>query len=137
MVIGDVREALPRTGFRAPYDAVVLDIALDQHSPARLFQAAFIEELSALTAPDGVVLINVGDDAGLPACRRLVRVCLGLGLSVFATAPADVLAGDYTGNVILALSRRPWDAETLAAVRSSGPQPAGLVTGEALRQLLT
>lgn len=129
LVIGDVRDALPEASGAGPADAVVLDIALGADSPQRLREVGFARELLAATLPDGVVLVNVGDDPGLPGTRELVGAFRAAGASVFITAPAAMLAGDEEGNVVLVASRRPWSAQRLEEVRAAGPHPAALVAG--------
>jgi len=127
LVIGDVRDALPEVG--ADFDAVVLDIALSQDSPERLREEFFARELIAKLAPSGTVLVNVGDDPGLPATRELVAGFRAAGASVFVTASASMLAGDEEGNVVLVASRRPWAQAARDAVVGAGPHPAALVAG--------
>lgn len=132
IVAGDVEHALGSIESDAPFAAVVLDIALDQHSPARLLSADYMGRLLSMTGPDGAVLINIGDDGGLPATRTLVAACRSQGASVFVTAPSDVLSGDYTGNVILVASRQAWPSERLERVRAAGPHPASVFSGAEL-----
>ncbi|MGO1320806.1 MAG: hypothetical protein ACTMIK_11220, partial [Galactobacter sp.] len=135
IVAGDVERALGSVEPDAPFSAVILDIALDQHSPARLLSAEYMGRLLSLTAADGAVLVNIGDDGGLPATRALVAACRAAGASVFVTAPSDVLSGDYTGNVILVASRQAWPSARLERVVAAGPHPASVVSGAELEFL--
>lgn len=135
IVAGDVQHALGAVEAAGPFAAVVLDIALDQHSPARLLSADYMRTLLEMTEPDGAVIVNIGDDGGLPATRTLVAACQSVGASVFVTAPSDVLSGDYTGNVILVVSRHTWPQQRLEQVIAAGPHPASVVSGPELEFL--
>jgi spermidine synthase len=132
IVAGDVQHTLGDIAEDGPFAAVVLDIALDQYSPERLLSADYLRGLLDLTTPDGAVIVNIGDDGGLPATTRLVAAACQAGASVFVTAPSDVLSGDYTGNVILVASRHAWSRPRLEQVVAAGPHPASVVAGPEL-----
>lgn len=135
LVIDDVLAVLPRVAHRGPFDLCVLDIALDQHSPHEFFSVDYARELMAALEQQGTVVINVGDDAGLPAARRLIGSFQAAGTSVWVTGPSDMLGGDCEGNLLLVASRTPWSAARREAVRAAGPHPAGVVAGMDLQGL--
>jgi spermidine synthase len=130
-VVGDVQLALDQVVGDAPFAAVVLDIALDCDSPARLSSPEYMTRLASLAEDTGAVIINVGDEDGDPT-RAVIRGCLAAGASVFVTGPSDVVDGSYTGNLIVAASRTPWDGTVLDKVRAAGPQPAAVLSGTEL-----
>jgi hypothetical protein len=131
LVVGDVQVALDQVVGDAPFAAVVLDIALDGDSPARLSSPEYMTRLASLAEDTGAVIINVGDEDGDPT-RAVIRGCLAAGASVFVTGPSDVVDGSYTGNLIVAASRTPWDGTVLDKVRAAGPQPAAVLSGTEL-----
>jgi hypothetical protein len=131
LVVGDVQVALDQVVGDAPFAAVVLDIALDGDSPARLSSPEYMTRLASLVEDTGAVIINVGDEDGDPT-RAVIRGCLAAGASVFVTGPSDVLDGTYTGNLIVAASRTPWERTVLDEVLAAGPQPAAVLSGTEL-----
>lgn len=132
LIIGDVREALPEALSGGRFDACLLDIALDQHSPAALLGAGFARELLDAVGTQGTVVVNIGDDPGLPATRRLVDAFRAAGASLWVTGPSYMLEGEDTGNLLLVASRSAWSEELRETVVAQGPHPAGAVAGIAL-----
>ncbi|WP_341855071.1 fused MFS/spermidine synthase [Brachybacterium sp. GPGPB12] len=63
VVIGDAREELAALGERE-FDVIVLDVFSGQDSPAHLAEAAFYREALSHLGADGLLMVNVGDDAG-------------------------------------------------------------------------
>ncbi|RKW69674.1 spermidine synthase [Galactobacter caseinivorans] len=135
LIIDDVLRVLPRVGEPGGFDLCVLDIAMDQHSPDAFFSVDYARELLATVTPQGTVIVNVGDDPGLPATRRLVGSFQAAGASVWVTGPSDMLGGEGEGNLLLLASHTPWGAAQREEVRAAGPHPAGLSAGMDLRGL--
>lgn len=135
LIIDDVLRVLPRVGAGGPFTLCVLDIALDQHSPEGFFSPDYARDLLGTVTAQGTVVVNIGDDPGLPATPRLVESFQGAGASVWVTGPSDMLDGDGEGNLLLLASRTPWAASRREAVRAAGPHPAGVVAGLELRGL--
>ncbi|MDR2255602.1 MAG: fused MFS/spermidine synthase [Arthrobacter sp.] len=135
IVIGDVREALPSPGTQDPYDVVILDISLGPGSPERLLETDFYRELLALLAPEGTLLINVGDEQPLNITRRIAAQLSALGTSVWVSAHQGIADGRYHGNLILGASRRRWPRERLDGLRAAGPHPAAVLVGIELEGL--
>jgi len=129
IVIGDVRDALPEATADGRFDAVVFDIALGPGSPARLLESAFYRALLEALAPEGLLLVNVGDEPPLSTTRSVAASLSASGASVWVTAQADMLSGLYSGNLVLGASRRRWSEDRLDALRAAGPHPAGLLVG--------
>ncbi|MCC3271152.1 fused MFS/spermidine synthase [Arthrobacter zhangbolii] len=137
-VIGDARESLDRFAGRQ-FDAVVLDIFAGADAPGHLTTAEFYAELARLLSPDGVLLVNVGDDPPLAFARRQIRELLaGLAAAgcsngdVAALGPADMFTGRYPGNIVLAATPFGWPEEWTRSLLAAGPHPAAVLTGEEL-----
>lgn len=137
VVTGDARAELARLPGRH-LDAVVLDIATGVDEAAHLTGEEFHGELLGRLTDQGVLLVNIGDDAGLRflarQARALERAAAELGLSgAWTLADATLLDRLDTGNVVLvaggALSLRDpeeWRSGLLAA----GPHPAAVLDPE-------
>jgi hypothetical protein len=134
VVIGDARESLASLRGE-PFDAVVLDIDTGADAAAHLTGEGFYGELLALLSGQGVLLVNIVDDAGLRFLARqahaLEGAATGAGLSgAWTLADATMLERRWAGNAVLAaggaLSRE--DPETLrAALLAPGPHPAAVL----------
>lgn len=135
LIIDDVLRVLARVGPPGAFDLCVLDIALDQHSPEAFFSVEYARDLLATLTGQGTVVVNVGDDPGLPATRRLVGSFQAAGASVWVTGPSELLDGDGEGNLLLLASHTPWGAALREQVRAAGPHPAGMRAGMDLRGL--
>ena len=134
VVIGDAREELAALG-PEPLDAIVLDVFSGESSPAHLARADFYSELLALLAADGLLLVNVGDDAGqrflAAQVRELETAAASAGVpGVWTLTDAQLLTRPTDGNMVLlaggALASpdvEDWRAAWLAA----GPHPAAVL----------
>ncbi|MFC7373743.1 MULTISPECIES: spermidine synthase [unclassified Brachybacterium] len=134
VVIGDARAELAAMGVRR-FEAIVLDVFSGESSPAHLAtQDFYVEALEHLT-DDGVLLVNVGDDAGQQFLARQVReleeAAAARGLSgVWTLTHATLLSHPADGNMVLlaggALSSP--EVETWrAAWKKAGPHPAAVL----------
>lgn len=134
VVIGDARDGLaPLSEER--FDAVVLDIATGEDAAAHLTGREYYGELLDRLTDHGVLLVNIGDDAGLRflggQSRVLEEATTEAGLSgAWSLADANLLDRLGTGNVVLAaggaLARR--DREELrSALLAAGPHPAAVL----------
>ena len=74
MRIGDAREGLDRlpAGLVGAVDLLVSDVYSGAQTPAHLTTVEFYTAAARLLAPDGVLLVNVADGAGLAFARRQV-----------------------------------------------------------------
>ncbi|AXK44746.1 spermidine synthase [Brachybacterium saurashtrense] len=134
VVIGDAREELAAmTGRR--FDALVLDVFSGEESPAHLATEDFYLEALDHLEPDGLLLVNVGDDAGQRFLRRQVRAledaAARAGLSgVWTLTLASLLTAPADGNMVLiaggALSSPEVDTWR-AAWEKAGPHPGAVL----------
>lgn len=131
MVIDDARAALDRFE-DGSFDAVVLDVFAGADAPAHLTDQAFYRALTALTAPGGVVLVNVGDDPPLTFGRAQARQLREAADEVAVLADAGMISGRMAGNIVLVGTDSGWPAEWSSALVAAGPHPGCVVTGSAL-----
>ena len=143
VVIGDAREGLAALGERT-FEAIVLDVFSGQDSPAHLAEAAFYAEALARLAPDGLLLVNVGDDAGrrflAAQVRELEAAAAQAGVpGVWTLTDAQLLTRPADGNMVLlaggALASpavEDWRAAWLAA----GPHPAAVLDPHETQELV-
>src|SRR5699024_7434769 len=105
VVSGDAREGLAaREGRR--FDAIVLDVFSGEASPAHLATKDFYTEALTHLEADGMLLVNVGDDAGQRFLAAQVRELEGAaaeaGLSgVWTLTHASLLTTPADGNMVL------------------------------------
>lgn len=146
VLIGDAREELAALGDRR-FDALVIDVFSGESSPAHLATKDFyLEALDHLEA-DGMLLVNIGDDAGqrfvAQQVRELENATSERGISgVWTLTHASLLTRPADGNMVLlaggALSSP--DVETWrSAWKREGPHPAAVLdpaeTIEAFRSI--
>lgn len=134
VVIGDARAELADLGPRR-FDAVVLDIFTGEGEVEHLTGADFYTELLAALTERGLLLVNVGDDAGhrfyaSQACA-LEQACAAAGLSgAWTLADAHLLERREPGNLVLAagpaLSGTD-PAPLRSALLGAGPHPAAVL----------
>lgn len=138
VIAGDVRDALPRAVEAAGglADAVVLDIAIEPDSPDRLFDPEFMREMFDAVRPGGLVLINIGDDPGLDATRRMAASLEQAGGSCFVAADSSMFTLAMPGNVVLGARRDAepqrdagaFDVAELAQLHAAGPRPGTVMS---------
>ncbi|WP_412059684.1 spermidine synthase [Micrococcus luteus] len=132
-VVADARLAavdLAMDGER--FDAVVLDIGTGEEGAEHLRGAVFYEELLELLTAGGVLLVNIGDDAGLRF--------LGAELGALEEAAAEAgVPGPWTladqgmlerldwGNVVLAAGAPLGEAGCPERLAAAGPHPAAVL----------
>ena len=114
------------------FDAVVLDIGTGEDGPDHLAGVAFYAELLGLLTPGGVLLVNVGDDAGLRF--------LGAELGALEEAAAEAgVPGPWTladrgmlerldwGNAVLAAGTPLGESGCAERLAAAGPHPAAVL----------
>lgn len=134
VLIGDARRVVGEVAGQR-FDAVVLDIYTGVDVAEHLTGQDFYGELLESLTGDGVLLVNVGDDAGHHFLGRqalaLESACSEAGLSgTWALADAAVLGQAQTGNIVLAAGGAftAQDPEALrAALLAPGPHPAAVL----------
>ena len=134
VVIGDAREELAAMAGRR-FDAIVLDVFSGEESPAHLATKDFYLEALAHLEADGLLLVNVGDDAGqrflTAQVRELEDAAAEAGLSgVWTLTLASLLTTPADGNMVLvvggALSSPEVGAWREAWVKA-GPHPGAVL----------
>ncbi|MCL3819159.1 spermidine synthase [Aeromicrobium wangtongii] len=122
-----VRPVDGRTGIAAMRDdfadVVVLDAFDGDQVPAELTTREFFAELSRVTTPGGLVLLNLADHAPFPYLRRAVRGVLDAFAEVMISAEPATLKGRRFGNVLVVASQATLPWETLARRAASSPLP--------------
>jgi len=129
--IGDAREALGRlpAGLVGAADVVVSDVYSGAQTPAHLTTVEFFTEAARFLAPDGVLLVNVADGAGLAFARREVATVQAVLEHVIVLAEVQTLKGRRFGNLVIAASRQPLPTEWLPRLMAAGPHPAKVAEG--------
>lgn len=136
MVVDDARAALPHVAAPGTVDVVVLDVFTGHDAPAHLTESSFYEEAAQLLSPDGVMVVNVGDDTGLEFFADQARVMRSVFADVWCLAERQLFTREHAGNLILVGGLRPLPREWAASFEAAGPHPAGVLDGEGLGDLL-
>ncbi|GGH41573.1 spermidine synthase [Microbacterium album] len=129
--IGDAREGLSRlpAALTGAVDLLVSDVYSGAQTPAHLTTVEFYDAAAALLAPDGLLLVNVADGAGLAFARRQVATIRAVLPEVIVLAEVQVLKGRRFGNLVVAASRSPLPTEWLPRLMAAGPHPAKVAQG--------
>lgn len=129
--IGDARDVLGRlpAALHGACDLVVVDVFAGAQTPAHLTSVEFYTALSRLLAPDGVVLVNVADGAGLAFARRQVATVRAVLEHVIVLAEAQTLKGRRFGNLVIAASAAALPTQWLPRLMAAGPHPAKVAEG--------
>jgi spermidine synthase len=133
--IGDARETLAELPTQLAFDVVILDIFSGPEAPAHIACQEFYEEAAAHLSPDGVLIVNVGDEPALSLVRSQVAAMRRAMPDVAAFAESGMFDGRYPGNIILVGTRWPWPAEWTAELLSRGPHPAAVLSGVELDRI--
>ncbi|WP_053352774.1 spermidine synthase [Leucobacter musarum] len=129
---GDARDVVAKLpeGMRGAMDLIVVDIFAGARTPAHVSSVEFYELLRPLLTPDGVVVVNAADGAGLPFVRGQAATLDRLFTSAVAIAEPQVLKGRRFGNVVFVASDADLEAlEWLPRLLAGGPHPARMLVG--------
>ncbi len=126
--IGDAR-AVAGEFEEATFDVVVLDIFAGSDAPAHLACAEHYGELLRLLSPNGVLLVNVGDDPPLTFARRQAQELLETAGDIAILADAAMFSGRLAGNLVLAGVNGQWPGQWTQSLLEMGPHPADVRTG--------
>lgn len=134
VVIGDARDGLAHVS-QERFDAVVLDIATAEDAAAHLTGREYYGELLGRLTEHGVLLVNIGDDAGLRFLGRqsgaLEEAATEAGLTgAWALADANLVERLDTGNVVLAAGgalAAQGPEELRSRLLAAGPHPAAVL----------
>ena len=123
--IGDAREGLGRlpAALIGNVDLLVSDVYSGAQTPAHLTTVEFYTAAERLLAPEGVLLVNVADGAGLAFARRQVATVRAVLPHVIVLAEVQTLKGRRFGNLVIAASRSPLPTEWLPRLMAAGPTP--------------
>lgn len=132
--IGDAREGLGRLpeGLVGNVDLLVSDVYSGAQTPAHLTTVEFYAAAMRFLAPDGVLLVNVADGAGLAFARRQVATVRAVLEHVIVLAEVQTLKGRRFGNLVIAASRSPLPTAWLPRLMAAGPHPAKVAQGAEL-----
>ena len=114
---------------------LVSDVYSGAQTPAHLTTLEFYREAAALLAPDGVLLVNVADGAGLAFARRQVATVSAVLAHVVVLAEVQTLKGRRFGNLVIAASARPLPTAWLPRLMAAGPHPAKVAEGAEVVEL--
>ena len=134
--IGDAREGLGRlpAALTGNVDLLISDVYAGSQTPAHLTTVEFYSVAEKLLAPEGVLLVNVADGAGLRFARRQVATVRAVFEHVIVLAEVQVLKGRRFGNLVIAASRSPLPSEWLPRLMAAGPHPAKVAQGAELEE---
>lgn len=148
VIVGDARVESVQLGEAGRrFDAIVLDIYTGLGEAEHLSEESFYRELFDMLAPAGVLLVNIGDDAGLPYFARQARLLESAAADhghagAWTLVDASMLERRLAGNLILAAGAgvSVADPEELRSRLSAlGPHPAVVLnpaeTAELVAQL--
>ena len=128
-IIGDAREALAGLAPDLAFDVVILDIFSGPEAPAHIATSAFYREVRERLRPDGLLIVNVGDEAALTLVRSQVAAMREAMADVGAFAETGMFEGRYPGNIILAGTQGRWPEAWTAELTARGPHPARVLAG--------
>lgn len=136
--IGDARAGLARlpAALTGNVDLLVSDVYAGAQTPAHLTTVEFYRAAAALLAPDGVLLVNVADGAGLAFARRQVATVRTVLPEIALLAEVQTLKGRRFGNLVIAASAAPLPTEWLPRLMAAGPHPAKVAHGAELDEFV-
>ncbi|WP_036316720.1 spermidine synthase [Microbacterium sp. B24] len=136
--IGDARDVAGRlpAGLQGAADLVVSDVFAGAQTPAHLTTVEYFRILAGLLAPDGVLLVNVADGAGLAFARREVATVREVLPEVIVLAEVQTLKGRRFGNLVIAASPSPLPVAWLPRLMAAGPHPAKVAQGAELDEFV-
>ncbi|WP_396667055.1 spermidine synthase [Microbacterium sp. R86528] len=134
--IGDAREGLGRlpAGMIGAAHLVVSDVYSGAQTPAHLTTVEFYTEAARFLAPDGVLLINIADGAGLAFARRQVATVSRVLEHVIILAEVQTLKGRRFGNLVVAASHAALPTAWLPRLMAAGPHPAKVAEGREVEE---
>jgi spermidine synthase len=136
--IGDARAVTAKlpAGLTGAVDLLVSDVYAGAQTPAHLTTVEFYRDAARLLAPDGVMLVNVADGAGLAFARRQVATVREVLEHVVVLAEVQVLKGRRFGNLVVVASASPLPVEWLPRLMAAGPHPAKVAQGAEIDEFI-
>lgn len=140
-VVADAAIALAPGGHlhRHRYDVVVVDLFNSADAPESITGDTFCRDLAAAVSDEGLLVVNLGDDANLRFARRQVTRLVQQAADddwtrCLLTAPQNVIASETEGNLVFAAGPHSLPSRALETVWAAGPHPGEVLTGAELRQ---
>lgn len=146
-VVADAAEVLGAGGVLAGrlFDVVIVDLFNSADAPASLTSPDLYAQVFSALSPRGLLLMNLGDDAGMDFARGLVGTLLGaVGGSAggagapehaLLTAPDAVLSAREEGNLVFAATpSAPFTDFERQLIWAAGPHPGDVLSGTELEQ---
>lgn len=129
--IGDARAVAAKLppGLVGAADLVISDVFAGAQTPAHLTTVEYYASLARLLAPDGVLLVNLADGAGLAYARRQVATIRSVLPETLILAEVQTLKGRRFGNLVVAASAARLPSEWLPRLMAAGPHPAKVTQG--------
>ncbi|MDO9398542.1 MAG: fused MFS/spermidine synthase [Herbiconiux sp.] len=121
--VDDASAAGPPPGH---FDVVIADLYRGTVTPEHLRTAVFFELVAGHLTPDGILVVNVADDDGLPALTSLRAAIASTLPHGLVTGPASVLQDARAGNVVVIARRTPLPGSWRGALAAAGPHPAAV-----------
>lgn len=130
LVAGDAAEGI-RGLAPASADLVVADVYRGTTTPAHLMSTDFYAEVGRVLGNDGVLLVNVADDDGLPATMDHLAAIAPTLPHVLIVGPSSVVEHGREGNAVIVASRSARIEEWTAPLLLAGPHPGAVVSASA------
>lgn len=142
-IVADAAEVLLPGGALAghSFDVVIVDLFNSAEAPASLVSAEFFDQVLRALNSRGLLLMNLGDDAGMEFARGLTSTLLaavGEPEGSLLTGPDAVLSARQEGNLVFAAV--PGEGLTdfeRQLVWAAGPHPGEVLTGDELTDWAT
>lgn len=131
-IIGDARQVLTHELAGEEFDIIVLDIFSGAGAPEHLTVPAFYAEMNSLLRPEGLVLVNVGDDPPFTFADSQIRAMSEIFATVMASAPTEIFSRRFPGNMVVAGTQSRLDLAMVDRLRASGPHPGSVLFGSDL-----
>ncbi len=136
--IGDARAVAAKLppGLVGTADLVISDVFAGAQTPAHLTTVEYYTMLARLLAPDGVLLVNLADGAGLTYARRQVATIRAVLPEALILAEVQTLKGRRFGNLVVAASAVRLPSEWLPRLMAAGPHPAKVTQGAEIDEFI-
>lgn len=137
-VVADAAQVLGPEGVLVgrSFDVVIVDLFNSAEAPASLVSAEFCAQVLHALNPQGLLLMNLGDDAGMDFARGLTSTLLGAAGNpghALLTAPDAVLSAHEEGNLVFAAVPDAGFADfERQLIWAAGPHPGEVLTGSEL-----
>ncbi|WP_022873112.1 spermidine synthase [Nesterenkonia alba] len=131
LVTGDAADVLSSERATRKFDVVVVDLFNSAAAPARVTRAAFFARVFSTLNPQGLALVNYGDDADMKFARKLTATMLsatGDPATALLSAPQETLTATDEGNLVFAHSPSGFTQQERDRVWAAGPHPHGVLT---------